>query len=155
MRTYSVCLSVSRSRIVSIMLRKYRVNKQEFEIIISLSHWTVAVNKLLLTKTVFFVKTISLLTIFSRATKSLMKNIYAVVILWQRILEDSSCKFAVYFQNTFSQEHLWVAAFVASKQVFLVWLTSNYMLGSGNFWDTSPSWFWKFWNWAISKFCNY
>ena len=45
-----------------------------------------------------------------------MKNIYTAVILLQRILEDSSCKFAVYFQNTCSQEHLWVAAFVASKQ---------------------------------------
>ena len=26
-----------------------------------------------------------------------------------------SCKFAAYFQNTFSQEHLWVAAFAALK----------------------------------------
>ena len=39
----------------------------------------------------------------------------------------------------------------------LVWLTNNHMFASGDFWDKSLSWFYKFWNWsrftrAISKF---
>ena len=29
-----------------------------------------------------------------------------------------SCKFAAYFQNTFSQEHLWMAASVRQKKEF-------------------------------------
>ena len=41
---------------------------------------------------------------FNKVAKQLIKNRTSAWVL--------SCKFAAYFQNTFSQEHLWVAAFV-------------------------------------------
>ena len=32
-----------------------------------------------------------------------------------------------------------------------VWLSRNHKFGSGDFWDKSPSWFLKFWDWKCTR----
>ena len=43
---------------------------------------------------------------FWKCAANLQENTHAEVLSWVFF-----CKFAAYFQNTFSKEHLWVAAF--------------------------------------------
>ena len=66
--------------------------------------------------------------------KTLYKSSHSEVFLIKSVLKICSkfnmfpCKFAVYFQNTFSIEHLWVAASVCKMDLF--WFLLSLKLGS-------------------------